>query len=105
MTPLNYLPRVPLGVTAQGSTNGAGQQVVTMRLHNATKQLAFFERAELTSTRDGDEILPIEYTDNYVTVFPGETTELRAVIPNPSARANWVRVTGYNTPPIVVPVT
>ena len=105
MTPLNYLPRVPLGVTAKGSTNGAGQQVVTMRLHNTTKRLAFFERAELTSTRDGDEILPIEYTDNYVTVFPGETTELRAVVPNPSASANWVRVTGYNTPPIVVPVT
>ncbi len=105
MTPLNYLTRVPLGVTAQRTTNGAGEQVVTMRLHNTTRQIAFFERAELTSTRDGDEILPIQYSDNYVTVFPGETAELRAVVPSPFASANWVRVSGYNTPPVVVPVT
>jgi exo-1,4-beta-D-glucosaminidase len=105
MTPLNQLTRVPLGVTAQRTTNGAGQQVVTIGLNNATRQIAFFERAEVTSTRDGDEILPIEYGDNYVTVFPGETIELGAVVPSPLATANWVRVTGYNTPPVVVPVT
>ena len=104
MTPLNYLTRVPLGVRAQRTTNGAGEQVVTMRLHNTTKQIAFFERAEVTSTQDGDEILPIQYSDNYVTVFPGETAELRAVVPSPFANANWVRVSGYNTPPVVVPV-
>jgi exo-1,4-beta-D-glucosaminidase len=105
MTPLNHLTRVPLGVTAQRTTNGAGQQVVTIRLRNATRKIAFFERAELTSTKDGDEILPIEYSDNYVTVFPGETTELQGVVPSPFASADWVRVTGYNTPPVVVPVT
>lgn len=33
--------------------------------------IAFFERVEVMSTRDGDKILPIEYSDNYVTVFPG----------------------------------
>jgi exo-1,4-beta-D-glucosaminidase len=93
-----------LGVTAERTTNGAGQQVVTARLHNATRRIAFFERAELTSTRDGDEILPIEYDDNYVTVFPGETVTVRGVVPSPYANANWVRVTGYNTPPVVVPV-
>ena len=79
--------------------------MVSVRLRNATRQIAFFERAELTSTREGEEILPIEYSDNYVTVFPGETTELRAVVPSPLANANWVRVTGYNTPAVVVPVT
>jgi exo-1,4-beta-D-glucosaminidase len=105
MTALNGLTRVPLGVTAERTTNGAGQQVVTIRLHNATSQLAFFERAELTSTRQGDEILPIEYDDNYVTVFPGETATVRSVVPSPFADANWVRVTGYNTPAVVVPVS
>ncbi|WP_319450074.1 MULTISPECIES: glycosyl hydrolase 2 galactose-binding domain-containing protein [unclassified Mycobacterium] len=104
MTSLNYLPRVPLGVTAERTTNGAGQQVATIRLHNATRRIAFFERAELTSTRDGDEILPIEYDDNYVTVFPGETVTVRGIVPSPYAAANWVRVTGYNTAPVVVPV-
>ena len=53
---------------------------------------------------DGDEILPIEYSDNYVTVFPGETVELHGVVPTDRTVANWVRVAGYNTPPMVVPI-
>ena len=56
------------------------------------------------TTPDGDEILPIEYSDNYVTVFPGETVELHGVVPTDRTVANWVRVAGYNTPPVVVPI-
>jgi exo-1,4-beta-D-glucosaminidase len=104
MSALNYMPRAPLDVTAKRSTNGAGQNIVDVRLHNPTNRVAFFERAEVTTTRDGDEILPIEYSDNYVTVFPGETVDLEAVVPNPLATANWVRVTGYNSPAVSVPV-
>lgn len=106
MTPLNYLPQVPLAVTAHRSTTGEGRDAVTIRLRNTTKQIAFFERAEVTPDEDGDEILPIEYDDNYVTVFPGETVELRAsLFRGSAASANWVRVTGYNTAPVVVPVS
>jgi exo-1,4-beta-D-glucosaminidase len=105
MSALNYMTRVPLDVTATRTTNGAGQNVVDIRLSNATNRVAFFERAEVTATRDGDEILPIEYSDNYVTVFPGETVDLEAVVPSPLVTGNWVRVTGYNTPAVAVPVT
>jgi exo-1,4-beta-D-glucosaminidase len=94
------MTRVPLEVSARRT----GENGVTVRLHNASRQIGFFERAEITSTRDGDEILPIEYSDNYVTVFPGETVELEGVIPTQGVDANWVRVTGYNTPPVVVPI-
>lgn len=104
MTPLNHMARVQLGVTAQRSANGAGQNTVTIRLTNPTTKVAFFQRAEVTATRDGDEILPIEYSDNYVSVFPGETVELRAVVPSPQVTANWVRVAGYNSAPVLVPV-
>lgn len=104
MTPLNSLPQVPLAVTAKRSTDGQGQEVVRIQLRNPTKQIAFFERAEVTGDRDGTEILPIEYDDNYVTVFPGETVEVRASVPARSASADWVRVTGYNSAPVVVPV-
>ena len=57
-----------------------------------------------SARRDGDEILPIEYSDNYVTVFPGETVEVRGVVPTDRTRANWVRVSGYNSPPAMVPI-
>jgi exo-1,4-beta-D-glucosaminidase len=105
MSPLNSMVKVPLEVTAHRTTNGAGQDLVDITLHNPTKQIAFFERAEVTATKDGDEILPIEYTDNYVTVFPGETTVLRAVVPSPWIDAAWVRVTGHNTAATVVQVS
>jgi len=101
MTALNYMAKVPLQVSA----NRMPGDRVAIRLHNASRQVGFFERAEIMATRDGDEILPIEYSDNYVTVFPGETVTLEGVVPAQGADANWVRVTGYNTAPVVVPIT
>jgi exo-1,4-beta-D-glucosaminidase len=101
MTALNYMAKVPLEVTA---VKGASSRDVTVRLHNPTTKIAFFERAELLSTRDGDEILPIEYDDNYVTIFPGETVEVHGQVPESGPAADWVRVTGYNSSPTVVPV-
>jgi hypothetical protein len=61
-------------------------------------------RAELLGSADGDEILPIEYDDNYVTVFPGETVQIRGRVPAGGPDPTWVRVTGYNGAPVVVPV-
>jgi exo-1,4-beta-D-glucosaminidase len=102
MTGLNTMTQVPLDVSASRSPNG-GDNRVTIRLHNPSQQIAFFERAELISTPEGDEILPVEYSDNYVTVFPGETVELHGQAWT-GAAANWVRVTGYNSPPVVVAI-
>jgi exo-1,4-beta-D-glucosaminidase len=76
---------------------------VTIRLHNPSQRVAFFERAELVPTREGDEILPVEYSDNYVTVFPGETVELSGQAWT-GVTPNWVRVTGYNTPAQLVAI-
>jgi exo-1,4-beta-D-glucosaminidase len=103
MTGLNNMAQVPLDVTAFRTPN-PGDNRVTIRLHNSSQQVAFFERAELTAAPDADEILPIEYSDNYVTVFPGETVELQGQAWT-GVSAHWVRVTGYNTPPVVVPIS
>jgi exo-1,4-beta-D-glucosaminidase len=93
---------VPLDVTASRSPNPSDNRVA-IRLHNPSSHVAFFERAELSSTPEGDEILPVEYSDNYMTVFPGETVELQGQ-PWTGTPANWVRVTGYNTPPVTVAI-
>jgi exo-1,4-beta-D-glucosaminidase len=105
MTALNYMARVPLDVTARHSPTEGGDNGVVIQLHNPTSQVAFFERAEILSTHDSDEILPIEYDDNYVTVFPGETVEIKGVIPPNEAAPSWVRIAGYDTPPVTVPIT
>lgn len=102
MTPLNTMPQVPLELSAEHSSS-AGENRVTIRLHNPSEHIAFFERAEITSAKDGDELLPIEYNDNYVTVFPGETVVIRGVLPQ-IAKAAWVRLDGYDTPRTVIPI-
>jgi len=69
---------------------------VSIRLKNPTGHVAFFERATVSAARDGDEVLPIQYDDNYITVFPGETAEIHVVLPR-GAEAGWARIEGYNT--------
>lgn len=96
MTALNTMPRVKLELSA-GETHLNGKTHVTIRLHNPTGHIAFFERATITGTKDGDEILPIEYSDNYVTVFPHETIEIDGTVRDAAGRPSWVRLSGYNT--------
>jgi exo-1,4-beta-D-glucosaminidase len=99
------MPRTTLEISARREDDG---RTVTVRLHNPTPRIAFFERAELLSARDApetaEEILPVEYDDNYVTVFPGETAEIRGTVPAAGPLPTWVRVTGYNGAPVAVPV-
>ncbi|OYN78380.1 glycoside hydrolase family 2 protein [Mycolicibacterium sphagni] len=102
MTALNTMPKVPLEITASAGSD-AGREV-TISLHNPTQQIAFFERAELLPSPLADEILPIEYDENYVTVFPGETVDIKGHVPGAGPTPSWVRVTGYNSTPVVVQV-
>jgi exo-1,4-beta-D-glucosaminidase len=96
MTPLNTMPQVPLELSAEHLPS-SGPNGVTIRLHNPSAHIAFFERAVISAAKDGYELLPLEYDNNYVTVFPGETVQIRGLL-RQSARATWVSVDGYNTP-------
>ncbi|MGE0220301.1 glycosyl hydrolase 2 galactose-binding domain-containing protein [Mycolicibacterium sp.] len=102
MTALNTMPRAPVEVTARHEPDGT----VAIRLHNPGRAVAFFERAEILAdpSPDADEILPVRYSDNYVTVFGGETVDIRAESLDPAALPTSVRVSGYNTATVVVPV-
>ena len=102
MTALNTMPPVAVEVRATQAKIG-DESHVTIRLRNSSGHIAFFERAAISTKRDGDEILPIIYDDNYVTVFPGETAEIHGTVSN-DARPCWVKLEGYNTPAISVPI-
>ena len=103
MTALAVMPKAALDVSAGRDADGA----VTVRLRNPTARIAFFERAELLpagAPERADEILPVTYDDNYVTVFPGETVEVRGRVLPGGPAPEWVRVTGHNSTPVLVPV-
>ena len=52
----------------------------------------------MTGGKDGNEILPVTYDNNYVTVFPGETVSIRGKFANSDLARPWLRVEGVNTP-------
>jgi len=102
MTALNTMPAVNVEIEAQQKKIGE-ESHVTIRLHNTSTHIAFFERATISTAKYGDEILPIEYDDNYITVFPGETVGIHGTV-RKGAVARWVKLDGYNTPAISVPI-
>ena len=67
------------------------------------EHIAFFERAAISDERDGNEILPIKYDDNYITIYPGETTEIHGTIWK-DVESRWVKLEGYNTTAAAVPI-
>lgn len=97
-TALNSMTKVPVKVTGTLHPAG-GQDSFVLSLHNPSKNIAFFERAAVTQGNDGDEVLPVIYSNNYVTIFPGETVTIRGHFRTAelSGKQPWLRLEGYNT--------
>ncbi|HEY6077668.1 MAG TPA: hypothetical protein VIW29_02630, partial [Polyangiaceae bacterium] len=79
--------RPPLG--PQRATRQPPQRAtrLTVRLHNDGATLAFFTRLTLVDAQ-GSELLPTLYSDNYISLLPGESCDvsLSARLLPPGAR-------------------
>jgi exo-1,4-beta-D-glucosaminidase len=91
------LPKVKLKVTNHTEHRG-GEAVTHVTVENPSKNLAFFVRLKVTKGAKGEEILPVVWEDNYISLLPGEKREISA-----SYRASElgtatpaVKVTGWN---------
>ena len=102
MTALNTMPPAVVEIKAQKKKNGKESRI-TIHLHNSTGHIAFFERATISTEHNGNEILPIEYDDNYITIYPGETVEINGIV-RKGDKARWVKLEGYNTSSVSVPI-
>jgi exo-1,4-beta-D-glucosaminidase len=76
-TALSQLPKVKLNVTSRTDHKGA-DAITHVTLENPSKSLAFFVRLKVAKGSNGDEILPVIWQDNYVSLLPGEKRELTA---------------------------
>ena len=94
------MPRTTVQMSAR-TTVADGVSTVAIHLRNPSPHIAFFVRATVSASRNGNEILPIEYDDNYITIFPGDFAELHATLPR-GTQPHWVRLEGYNTPAISI---
>ncbi len=78
-SPLTVLPRVELKKTV--STTDQGKELrFDVKLTNESNSLSFFNKLKLCSGKTGTELLPTFWSDNYVTLFPGETRTITAFI-------------------------
>ena len=76
-TSLAKLPKVKLNVSSRSERNGE-DGVTRVTVENSSKAVAFFVRLKLDKGRGGEEILPVVWQDNYISLLPGEKRQITA---------------------------
>ena len=105
LTALNSLPSVKLEADARLETGRGGDQVhVTIK--NPGKDLAFMVHAGVHKAHSEDEVLPVLWDDNYVSLLPGQSKQLTAwYLPGGAlGPVPLLRIDGWNVRPIEVAV-
>jgi exo-1,4-beta-D-glucosaminidase len=95
-TALNQLP--PAKVVASMTVARRGdQQQVHVTVKNPGRTLAFFVRLQITRA-SGEEVLPVLWEDNYISLLPGETRVVTATcnIRDVGASRPKLAVSGWN---------
>ncbi|MDX1642984.1 MAG: glycoside hydrolase family 2 TIM barrel-domain containing protein [Thermoanaerobaculia bacterium] len=80
LTGLAGLPEVELEVEHEITLAPAGHEAL-VKLHNPTDRLAFFVELRLVGSDSGSLGAPVYWSDNYVSLLPGESRELTAFLP------------------------
>jgi exo-1,4-beta-D-glucosaminidase len=96
-TALSQLPKIKLSQSSRTETAGVWA-VTHVTLVNPSKGIAFFVRLKVDRGAKGEEILPVLWEDNYISLLPGEKREVTAryrVKELGSTKAS-VEVSGWN---------
>ena len=96
-TALSRLPKVKIKFTER--TERKGDEAIThVALENPSKSLAFFVRLKLDKNKAGDEILPVVWQDNYISLLPGEKREITASYRSAQlgAAKPFIEISGWN---------
>jgi exo-1,4-beta-D-glucosaminidase len=105
LTPLNDLRPVKLEATAKYEKQGSGGGV-RVAVRNPGRDLAFMVHVGVRKEGSEDEILPVLWDDNYISLLPGESKELSARFPGEGVGGTGasVLVDGWNVQPLVAVV-
>ncbi|MGB6482470.1 MAG: sugar-binding domain-containing protein [Candidatus Acidiferrales bacterium] len=101
LTMLDHLPPVKLDVRASLDNPSGGQ--VTVHLRNPSQHLAFQVKLAINGA-NGNEVLPVFWSDNYAELMPGESKTITARYPS------WIKwesgakleVGGWNIEPATI---
>lgn len=106
LTMLNHLPRVRLQVTATPQTSDQGE-TVRVQIHNPSPDLAFQIRLGIHEEKSQDDILPVLWEDNYLSLMPDESRVVVARFNSPQALKGrpQLEVSGWNIDTLEIPLT
>jgi exo-1,4-beta-D-glucosaminidase len=102
LTGLNSLPQVKLEMV-QSTSQAAGKGTITVKLKNPSASVAFQVHLRVTKGKDGDDLVPIFWGDNYFSLLPGEGKSVDAAydLSDAEGKPPVLELDGYN----VIPAT
>ena len=101
---LNQLAPVSLKAAASAATAGEMKKV-TVRLTNTAAVVSLANKLTLIDAKDEARILPAYYSDNYISLLPGETRTIEVEYPAIAGRgALVIALRGWNAVPQIVAV-
>lgn len=94
---LNALPTVMLQIQAK-RRDAAGQCRIAVVARNPSKAIALMAHLQLRKARSGQRVLPVFYSNNYLSLLPGESKRLsiEAALADLGGEAPLVAVDGWN---------
>jgi exo-1,4-beta-D-glucosaminidase len=96
-TEINVMPKVEVKASMT-ETKGDEETRFEVILANKSPKIAFFIHSDIVDQQTGETILPVRWSDNYVSLLPGEKRILTALIRNNCLvnKKPQLVVTGYN---------
>jgi exo-1,4-beta-D-glucosaminidase len=100
-TALAQMPKLRLNVESRSERSGNSDSkdaVTRVVLENPSNNVAFFVRLKLVKGRGGEEILPVVWQDNYISLLPAEKREITATYHTGSLGTSKpeIEISGWN---------
>jgi len=104
---LTRIPLATLSLTAHSSkSEEAGEQSIRVELKNTGAVASLMNKITLLHASDQSRILPAYYSDNYVSLLPGESREIAIEYPASAGQAApRLEIRGWNLTPQAIPIT
>ena len=93
---LDKLPPAQIMASAHFAKQESGEPRIVEELKNAGVAAALENKLTLVNGKDGSRILPAYYSDNYVSLLPGESREITIDYPATEGVQPQLEVRGWN---------
>jgi exo-1,4-beta-D-glucosaminidase len=91
------MPQTSVDVEHSSNKN-ADSTMHTITIKNTGKAVAFFVHVRVLKQKNADDILPVIFSDNYISLAPGESRTIESTYSNKDAgnASPYILVSGWN---------